>query len=130
MAQGLRAPYLPVLLFTAVCATATWFGLHLLGLPFHWAYALVIGYLAGFTLFLHIWQEGAMHTDPKGFVRRFMTGLVMKMLISLFLLLAIVFLVPRELALPLALTFALLYLAFLGFSTARLVGFSRNLPRP
>jgi F0F1-type ATP synthase assembly protein I len=130
MAQGLRAPFLPVLLFTCVCTAATWFGLRLMDLPFHWSYGLVIGYLAGFTLFLHRWQEGALHTDPKGFVRRFMTGLVLKMLISLFLLLAIVFLVPRDLALPLALTFALLYLAFLGFSTARLVGFSRDLPRP
>ncbi len=130
MVQGQRSPFLPVLLFTAVCAGATWFGLRLLDLPFHWAYGAVIGYLAAFTLFLHRWQEGTMHTDPKGFVRRFMTGLVLKMLVSLFLLLAIVFLVPRELALPLALTFALLYLAFLGFSTARLVGFSRNLPRP
>ena len=58
-----------------------------------------------------------------------MTGLVLKMLVSLFLLLGIVFLVPRDLALPLALSFALLYLAFLGFSTARLVGMSRHLPR-
>ena len=130
MAQGLPSPLLPVLLFAAVCAAATWFGLRLLGLPFHWAYGLVVGYLATFTLVLHIWQERSMHTDPKGFVRRFMTGLVMKMLVSLFLLLAIVFLVPRDLALPLALCFAFLYLAFLGFSTARLVGFSRNLPRP
>ena len=129
MAQGQRSPILPVLLFAAVCAAATWFGLRLLGLPFHWAYAAVITYLAGLTLVLHIWQERSMHTDPKGFVRRFMTGLVLKMLVSLFLLLGLVFLVPRDLALPLALSFALLYLAFLGFSTARLVGMSRHLPR-
>jgi VIT1/CCC1 family predicted Fe2+/Mn2+ transporter len=43
--------------------------------------------------------------------------------------LAIVFLVPGVLALPLALMFALLYLAFLGFSTARLVNLSRTMPR-
>jgi VIT1/CCC1 family predicted Fe2+/Mn2+ transporter len=40
-----------------------------------------------------------------------------------------VFLVEADLALPLALTFALLYLAFLGFSTARLVNLSRTMPR-
>ncbi len=129
MFQGRRSPLLPVLLFALVCAGLTYGALHLLDQPLHWAYAAVIGYLTLTTYLLHHWQEGAMHTDPKGFVRRFMTGLVVKMLVSLFLLLAIVFLVPRELALPLALTFALLYLAFLGFSTARLVNLSRSMPR-
>lgn len=129
MPQDRPSPFLPVLLFTAACTGLTWGALHLLGLPFHWAYLAVIGYLALTTYLLHHWQEGAMRTDPKGFVRRFMTGLVVKMLVSLFLLLAIVFLVERALALPLALTFALLYLAFLGFSTARLVNLSRTMPK-
>lgn len=129
MSPGRRSPLLPVLLFALTCAGLTYGTLHLLGHPLHWAYAAVIGYLGLTTWLLHHWQEEAMHTDPKGFVRRFMTGLVVKMLVSLFLLLAIVFLVPGDLALPLALMFALLYLAFLGFSTARLVNLSRTMPK-
>jgi len=119
MAPGRRSPVVPVLLFTLVCAGVLYTTLHLLALPLHWAYAAVITYLALTTLLLHLWMERAGEADPKGQMRRYMTGLVVKMLLSLFLLLLIVVLTPKALALPLALAFALLYLAFLGFSTAR-----------
>ncbi|MFT3884420.1 MAG: hypothetical protein QM724_03015 [Flavobacteriales bacterium] len=127
MATARRSsPVVPILVFSAICAAATFGVLTALHLPFTWHYAAVIIYLAGITLVLHHWQEGALITDPKGFVNRFMLGLVGKMLVSLVLIVAVLFLLPRPTALPLALTFAMLYLAFLGFSTVRLMGRSRG----
>ena len=126
MAPGRRSPLLPVLLFALVCAVLLAATLHLLGLPFHWAYGAVLGYLTLVTLLIHVWQERGDPADPKGQVRRYMTGLVVKMLLSLFLLLFVVVLSPKPLALPLALAFALLYLAFLGFSTARAANLLRR----
>jgi predicted small integral membrane protein len=126
MSQGRRSPLLPTLLFALVCSGLLYGTLHLIGQPFHWAFAAILAYLTLTTLALHLWQEGGPGTDPKVLMRRFMTGLVLKMLISLFLLLAIVVLSPRPLVVPLALSFALLYLAFLGYSTARLSGLSKN----
>ena len=121
---------LPILLFTVACAAITWLGLYLSGTAFHPLHAGIIGYFAGVTLLLHAWQEHAIESDPKGFVRRFMAGLVVKMFISLVLLVLLLFTLPREQAIPLAVAFALLYLAYLAFSTVRLTGLLRKLPRP
>lgn len=127
MATARRSsPVVPIFVFAAICAAATFGVLTTLHLPFTWHYGAVIAYLTGITLLLHLWQERGLITDPKGFVNRFMLGLVLKMLVSLMLIVAVVLLLPRELALPLALAFAMLYLAFLGFSTVRLMGRSRN----
>lgn len=68
-----------------------------------------------------------MITDPKGFVSRFMLGLLGKMLLSLLMVVALLILLPRERSIPLALTFAVLYLAYLAFSTLRLTRLSRTL---
>lgn len=126
-----RWPFVvPLLLFTAACAVCTWLALHFFNVPFQAAHAGVIAYLTVATLALHAWQEGALESDPKGFVHRFMTGLVLKMFASLALLVALVFLLPREEAIPLAVAFALLYLAYLAFSTVRLSGLLRRLPKP
>ncbi len=129
MAQGRRSPLLPILLFTAVVAVCTWLVLNMLGQPFTAAYAGILGYFTLITCALHLWQEQGMDNDPKGFVRRFMAGLVMKMFLSLMVIVLLVFLLPRNTALPLAVTFAVLYLAYLGFSTARLSMLLRNTPR-
>jgi F0F1-type ATP synthase assembly protein I len=120
----------PLLLFTTVCAAFTWLVLHLCNEPFRPAHAGVIAYLTVVTWVLHAWQEGALASDPKGFVRRFMTGLVLKMFASIVLLVALVFMLPREEAIPLAVAFSLLYLAYLAFSTVRLSGLLRRLPKP
>lgn len=119
----------PVLLFTAVCGAATALVLRLAGLPWHWGYAAAVAFLSGLTLLLHLWQERAMVDDPKGFVRRFMAGLVLKMFVSIVVVAVVLLTLPRDRAVPLALAFALLYLAFLGFSTGRLVNLSRRQPR-
>jgi len=107
-----RRPFLvPLLLFTAVCVVFTGLALHLCDIPFRATHAGVIAYLALVTLALHTWQEGALESDPKGFVRRFMTGLVLKMFASIIVLVVLVFVLPRAEAIPLAVAFSLLYLA-------------------
>ncbi len=131
MTQGRSAsPVVPVLLFTAVCGAATALILRLAELPWHWGYAVALAFLSGTTLLLHLWQEHALVADPKGFVRRFMAGLTLKMFAGIVAVALVLVTLPRAEAVPLALAFTLLYLAFLGFGTGRLVNLSRRQPRP
>ncbi|MCI1751813.1 MAG: hypothetical protein LKM36_02795 [Flavobacteriales bacterium] len=106
----------------AVCMLVHW--------PFGAAQVAMLAFLAALTAVLHLWQENGLIEDPKGFMFRFMLGLIIKLGSSLVAIAAILLLLPRERALPLALTFAVLYLAFLAFSTVRLSARSRNAPRP
>lgn len=117
---------LAVAAFSAVVAVATYGVLALLGVHPGWIYGALVAFLGVATWLLHTWQEGQLLNDPKGFVRRFMLGLVLKMMMALLLIVLIVVALPHELALPLALAFAVQYLAFLGFSTIRLMGRSRT----
>ena len=77
-------------------------------------------YFGLLTAALHYWQESTIQSDPKKSVNRFMTGMVIKMMATLMVLLVTVILLPNERVLPIALPFIALYLAFLAFSTARL----------
>lgn len=125
----MRGPLLPTLLFSGACAVALWAGLQLFGIapaPVHFAPLIYLALVSYASLY---WQERALLTDPKGFVRRFMTGLVGKMLLSMMVLLVLVLLLPRADAVPLALAFGVLYLAYLAFTSVRLTGRVRNLPR-
>lgn len=70
-----------------------------------------------------------MATDPKGFVRRFMGGLMLKMLLSLGVLVVLLLRAPKETLMISGIAFAVLYLAFLSFSTVRLSSLSRKLPK-
>ncbi|MBP8822051.1 MAG: hypothetical protein KBH07_00235 [Flavobacteriales bacterium] len=132
MAQATRRP-LPsipaVALFTVAAGGAT-YAVYALA---HWAFGTrelgVLLFLGGLTTLLLSWQERAMAHDPRGFMLRFMTGLVIKLIAGLFAIAAILFLLPRGQGVRLALTFAVLYLAYLAFSTMRLTLRSRNLPR-
>ena len=117
---------LAVAAFTSVVAVATYGVLALLGLRLSWSYGALLVLLGVATWVLHAWQEGQLLTDPKGFVRRFMLGLVLKMMMALLLIVLVVMVLPRALALPLALAFAIQYLAFLAFSTIRLMGRSHT----
>jgi hypothetical protein len=108
------------LLFTLICAGVAFAMFQLAGIPVGMPHLLVLLWHASSTLALLHWQEGSMHGDPNGFVRRFMAGLVAKMFLSLMLLVAFLLVVDRQQAMPLALLFVALYLAFLGFSTGRL----------
>ncbi len=125
----MRGPLIPTLLFSGGCAVVLLVGLRAFGVAFEPIHAVPLAYLSILSFLSLQWQERAMVTDPKGFVRRFMTGLVGKMLFSMIVLLVLVLLVPRPQAIPLALSFGLLYLAFLVFTSVRLTGRVRNLPR-
>ncbi|MFZ1689081.1 MAG: hypothetical protein WAU70_16790, partial [Flavobacteriales bacterium] len=115
-----RSPAIPVLLFSAAAALITWFALYLSGRPFGWPHVAMLAYFAAISLLLHTWQERSAG-EAKVFMRRFMTGLVIKLLLSLVLLVVLVVVLPAEAVKSLTVVFVLLYLAFLGFSTARLV---------
>ncbi len=118
-----RSPLFPVLLFSTVCWATTWFCVHWSGWSFTWPYAVVLTWFTLLTLALHLWQERAAPSDIKGFIRRFMAGLILKLLLSLLVLALLLHkLPPGGERTPFVMAFALLYLAFLGFSTARLVG--------
>lgn len=107
-------------MFTAVCAAVTLLGLRFCGVPFDWRYGLLIGYFAVMTGVLVWWQERSVG-KASSFIRRFMAGLVGKLMGSLVLLAILVKTAPEDLIAPLALVFAGAYMAFLGFSVARLM---------
>ncbi|MFN3874402.1 MAG: hypothetical protein ACK4L7_00630 [Flavobacteriales bacterium] len=119
----------PIALFTSAMALLLWIALHGLGFALEPLHAMMLLWFAALTIALHLWQEHAMAADPKGFARRFMAGLLLKMLLSLGVLLALLLRAPKDTLVPAGITFVLLYLAFLAFSTARLVGLSRKLPK-
>ncbi|MCB0792537.1 MAG: hypothetical protein H6595_06485 [Flavobacteriales bacterium] len=111
----------PVLLFGLLMALCLAVVLRFLGVPFTGWYAALIGYFTILTLAVHLWLEGAGGRDPKLLVRRFMTVLVIKMFVSVVVVASILALLPGPSAVPLAVAFAALYLAYLAFSTIRLM---------
>lgn len=125
MATPQRSFLVPLSVFTLACAAALFVVLRAVqaSITAHYFFALI--YFAAITFFLHRWQENNFAADPKGFVRRFMTGLVLKMFTSIAVLVVCMLLVPAELLVPFTLSFAVLYLAYLVFSTARLMRLSR-----
>lgn len=129
MAEDQGSPVLPVLLFSAVCAVITAGALHFFGIPFTWPYAVVLCWFTLVSLLLLTWQERALGPDVQPFIRRFMGGMVLKLLVSLVLLIILVKVVQGVDAKPLSSTFALLYFAFLTFSTIRLAGRLRSTKR-
>ncbi|MBK6776452.1 MAG: hypothetical protein IPG74_11660 [Flavobacteriales bacterium] len=115
-----RSAALPILLFSAAVALATWFALYLSERPFGWPYVVMLGYFAVISLLLHAWQEKSAG-EVKVFMRRFMTGLVVKLMLSVVVLVVLLVTAPDGYRKPMSIAFVLLYLAFLGFSTGRLV---------
>lgn len=91
---------------------------------------VLLVYFTAITLVLLSWQERRAVTDIKGFVRRFMLGMVMKLMGSLVLLFVLLRLAPKEITNPLTVAFALLYFAFLIFSTVRLTMILRRVSKP
>lgn len=128
-ANGRWSFLLPIAIFTLACAAILVAVLHFAEVPLGRGHAAMLAYFAGLTTILHAWQERALVTDPKGFVNRFMGGLVIKMMATLLVLLIVVVLIPKPRILPFALPFIALYLCYLGFSTARLTAQLRKLGR-
>jgi len=125
-----RSFLIPLTVFTLACGVAAFAILKAVRAPLTLHYLFTLIYFAATTFFLHRWQEGNLSTDPQGSVRRFMTGLVIKMFLSVFVLVVLLLVAPKPVIVPLALCFAVLYLAYLVFSTARLLRLSRTAPRP
>ena len=120
MSARSRWSFLPsLLLFAAVCSLLVGMVLHVLSIPFGAPLIGGIVYLFMISAVLHFWQGSALASDPNAFVRRAMAALVIKMMITLLVLLVVLLNLPRPDILPFAVPFILLYLAFLGFSTAR-----------
>jgi branched-subunit amino acid transport protein AzlD len=119
----------PILLFTAGMGLLLWIAFYGLRQPLEPAHGIMLIWFAAITTALHLWQEHSMATDPKGFVRRFMGGMSLKMLLSLGVLVVLVVRAPKEAVLSSTIAFAVLYLAFLAFSTVRLTALSRKLPK-
>ena len=119
----------PILLFSAASAVVVWMVLYAMGIAFTALHGMFVAWFALVTIGLHMWQERGLSTDPKGFVRRFMAGLMIKMLVSLVLLVLVLLRSPRAEVVVSALVFATLYLAFLAFSTTRLMALSKQAPR-
>lgn len=130
MSPGPSSPTGPVLLFTGAMAFLSLLVLYALHLAVVPAHGLLLGWFALITLVLHLWQEPAMRRAPKGFARRFMAGLTVKMLLSLLVALLVLLREPKEARLSLGIAFVALYLAYLAFSTVRITGLARKLPRP
>jgi phosphatidylserine synthase len=123
------SPLGKVLLFAAAAGFVMALVHYGLRQPMSMGHGLLLGWFALITAALHLWQEPAMQRDPKGFGRRFMAGLALKMALSLLVALLLLLRQPKEERLALGIAFAGLYLAFLAFSTVRLSGLARQLPR-
>ncbi len=128
-ANGRWSFLIPIAIFTLACAAVLVAVLYFAGVPVGRGHVAMLAYFALLTAILHAWQEHAMISDPKGFVNRFMGGLVIKMMATLLVLLIAVVLLPKQRILVYALPLIALYLAFLGFSTARLTARLRKLGR-
>lgn len=128
MATPGRSFLLPLVLFTLCCIGVLAGVLSLAGMHVTMHYYGIVAYFTAITAILHRWQEKGLDTDPKGFVRRFMAGLMLKMFLSVIVLVILLLTVPKHLSIPLSICFALLYLAYLAFSTVRLMRLSRTAP--
>jgi hypothetical protein len=97
-----------------------WFGMRAVGRPVVWQFWFILGYFGVITTVLLLWQERSAGADIKAFIRRFMAGLVIKLLLSLALLFILLRTLPHPLTSAFVVVFSLLYLGFLAFSTGRL----------
>lgn len=124
-----RSFLLPLAAFSLACAALLFAALRALQLPITGHYLVAVLYFPATTGLLHGWHERGSATDPRGFVRQFMTGLVLKMFLSIAVLVISMLFAPAGVRVPFALSFAAFYLAFLVFSTGRLLRLSRPAPR-
>jgi hypothetical protein len=125
-----RSSLVPGILFSLFCAAGLWFGMRAYGKPVVWQFWSILGYFAVISTGLLLWQERSAGSDIKAFIRRFMAGMVIKLLLSLVVLFVLLRTLPQPLTSPFVVVFALLYLGFLAFSTGRLSVLIRKHQRP
>jgi len=94
-------------------------------LEMHPIYFFFYGYFLSLGIAMHAFMMKAMQKQPQKFVAAFMGGLSIKMLISLIVLMISIFQL-REMSLPLALTFLVLYFTFSGIEVYSLFTASKN----
>lgn len=116
--------------FTLACVAGLALTARALRLPWDPVFLGMPLYFAVLTFLLHRWQEKALAGDPKGFVQRFMTALVVKMFASVAVLVLLLLTTAERFITPMALGFAVLYLAYVVFSTIRLMRLSQHAGRP
>lgn len=108
------------MLIGAASAAAMVGGLYLAGLPFDWRYALLLTYFILVTWLLLRWQESVADQTTL-FIRRFLTGLTIKLMGSVVLMVILVKTAPAELRTPMVIVFVGLYVLFTTFSVSRLM---------
>ena len=108
------------MLIGAACAACMVLALYFTGQPFDWRYGLLLAYFIAVSFLLLRWQEGAAD-KANIFIRRFMAGMVFKLMGSLILLAILVKTAPPGGVAPLSILFVGLYIAFMSFSVARLM---------
>lgn len=104
----------------AACAACLVGGLHFAGKALDWRYFLLLGYFVVVSFFLLRWQEGAA-SQVNVFIRRFLAGLMIKLMGSVVLMVILVKTSPAEMTLPMVFLFIGLYVAFTSLSVARLM---------
>lgn len=106
----------------AMCMAA---GLHLAGKPFDWRYGILLVYFILVSWLLLRWQENAADKTSV-FIRRFMAGLIIKLMGSVILMVVLVKTSPDGTTIPLVITFVGLYVLFMAFSVSRLMRIART----
>ncbi len=110
---------IPLIALGALCAVVTWCGVQLTGNLFTWHYVFLLAYFTLVTFALLLWQERST-AQTNIFIRRFMGGLVLKLMGSLIVFAFLLKAAPEEVDKPLTVAFAGLYMVYLAFSTVRL----------
>lgn len=110
---------LPLVLLAFATGAACWAGLRSVDLKVTWQFWTVMAWFPIVTGILLYWQEQvAGRTNV--FIRRFIGGMVMKLMASLALFIILLKLAPDGVGKPFTIVFASLYLIYLLFSAARL----------
>ena len=120
-----------LLAFSGICVALHVLVLRQAGVPVGGAQWVPPVFFTLLSLFLLAWQGAPYAGDPRIAVRRFMTGMVVKMFLSLIVLLVVALLLPKAARLAFAITFMAYYLAHLAFAAVRLTrSASGSAPRP
>jgi hypothetical protein len=121
-----KTPFLlPLVLFGALCALVTWGVVYFTANPFTWHFVFLLVFFPAITFALLSWQERST-AQTNIFIRRFMGGLVMKLMGSLIVFAFLLKAAPPEVDRPLTVAFAGLYLIYLAYSTVRLSNIMRT----
>ena len=99
--------------------------MHFTGHPFTWHFVFLLVFFPIVTYLLLSWQEHGS-AQANIFIRRFMGGLVIKLMGSLIVFAILLKVAPTEVDKPLTVVFAGLYVIYLAFSTIRLSGVART----